>query len=176
MNIIKWQGFLSGKCLETFPNLVTIPAKHEILRYIYIVLRNCVIENMISDCIYPHCVKTSGFFMCGKRGEEWTSSSGRVFCLATREIEHLLRALCCTSITAVRPSYSGYARVRIVAIAYVDASFWGALCPSIYRFIWQGSALVLNLKWFLAGQLFKSQTLENHCITLLTCLLTYLPR
>ena len=81
--------------------------------------------------ICPHCVKTSGFFMCVKRGEEWTSSSGRVFCLATREIEHLLRALCCTSITAV----------RIVAIAYVDASS-GGLCArpftASYSMQWAG--------------------------------------
>ena len=63
-----------------------------------------------------------------------------VFCPATREIEHLLRALCCTSVrTSVRTSITA---VRIVAIAYVDASFWGALCPSIYRFVWQGSVLV----------------------------------
>ena len=30
---------------------------------------NPEMEDMILERLYPHCVKTSGFFMCGKRGE-----------------------------------------------------------------------------------------------------------
>ena len=86
------------------------------------------------------------------RKNSWNHINGTYFVAAFSYLE----LLC--SITAV----------RIVAIAYVDASFWGALCPSIYRFVWQGSVLLVSyLKWFLAEWFFKSQTLGNHLLTYL---------